>query len=78
MVLLTIKCPSCATDGTISFLNPDYEGPYKCWKCHDLFSISIQKGQLMSWQPLSEEELQSQQEAEALRKRLRGHSSDED
>ena len=25
MALLTIKCPSCGTEGRISFVNPDYE-----------------------------------------------------
>ena len=78
MVLLTLKCPSCATDGTISFLESDYEGPYTCWKCHSLFTIVIQEGKLTSWEPLSQEELQRQQEAEALKRKLRRNSSDED
>ena len=78
MVVLTIKCPSCATEGSISFVDPDYEGPYACWKCHALFSIRIKDNQLESWQPLSKEELQRQQEAEALKAKFRRQPSDRD
>ena len=78
MVALTIKCPNCATEGSISFVDLDYEGPYACWKCHALFSIRIQEGQLKSWQPLSKEELQKQQEAEALKAKFKQHPSGED
>ena len=78
MVLMTIKCPVCATNGTISFLERDYAGPYKCWKCHGLFEITIHDGQLTSCQPLSEEELQKIQEAEDLRKKFSRSSEDND
>jgi len=78
MVVSTIKCPSCATEGRISFVSPDYEGPYTCWKCHALFSIRIQDGQLKSCQPLSKEELQRRQEAEALKAKFRQRPSDKD
>jgi hypothetical protein len=49
----------------------DYEGPFSCWKCHNLFSITIQGQQVKSWQPLSREEFQRQQEAEDLKAKLR-------
>jgi len=78
MVVSTIKCPSCATEGRISFLSPDYEGPYTCWKCHALFSIKIQDGQLKSCQPLSREELQRQQEIEAMKAKFRRSPADKD
>ena len=78
MALMTIKCPSCAVDGTISFLEKDYEGPYRCWKCHALFSIRIEDRKLVSSQPLSEEELQKQQEADSLKSKFRRSSSDDD
>ena len=76
--MLTIKCPSCATEGRISFVDPDFEGPYTCWKCHGLFSIKVQAGQLTSCQPLSREEFQKQQEIEALKAQFRRNPSDED
>lgn len=78
MALMTIKCPSCAKDGTISFLEKDYEGPYRCWKCHALFSIKIRDRRLVSSEPLSEEELKRQQEAESLRAKFKRTSSDDD
>ena len=76
--MLTIKCPSCATEGRISFVDPDFEGPYTCWKCHGLFSIKVQAGQLTSCQPLSREDFQKQQEIEALKAQFRRNPSDED
>ena len=76
--MLTIKCPSCATEGRISFVDPDFEGPYTCWKCHGLFSIKVQAGQLTSCQPLSREEFQRQQEIEDLKAQFRRNPSDED
>jgi len=71
MTVSIIKCPSCAAESRISFVSPDYEGPYTCWKCHALFSITIQDGQLESCQPLSKEELQRRQEAEALKAKFK-------
>lgn len=76
--MLTIKCPSCATEGRISFVDPDFEGPYTCWKCHGLFSIKVQAGRLTSCQPLSREEFQRQQEIEALKSQFRRSPADED
>ena len=71
MAVLMIKCPSCAAESRVSFVSSDYEGPYTCWKCQALFSITIQGGQLKSCQPLSKEELQRRQEAEALKAKFR-------
>jgi len=78
MALLKIECPSCATEGTISFLKPEYEGPYTCWKCRALFSIKVQAGRLKSCQPLSREEWQKQQEAEVLKAKFKRRSPDKD
>ena len=78
MALFIITCPSCAAESRISLVNPDYEGPYTCWKCHGLFSIRVEAGQLKSCQPLSKEELQRQQEIEALKAKFRRSPSDKD
>lgn len=78
MVMLTIKCPTCATENSISFVEPNYEGPFNCWKCHALFSIKIKEGQLKSWHPLSKEDLQRQQEVDSLKAKFRRDSSDKD
>jgi len=41
-MMITIICPSCGTEGSQSLLEPNYEGPYRCWKCRELFSIKIE------------------------------------
>lgn len=40
----------------MSLADIKYSGPYKCWKCKDLFSIVIEKDKLISCEPLSQEE----------------------
>jgi uncharacterized Zn finger protein (UPF0148 family) len=61
-MMITIKCPSCGTDGSQSLVEPNYDGPYRCWKCRELFTIKIEGNELKSWEPLTEEELAVQQE----------------
>jgi hypothetical protein len=70
-MLVKIRCPKCQNDGTISLLEADYQGPYRCWKCREMFSIVLEDNKLTSCEPLSEEEFQKMQEVEALRKKFR-------
>lgn len=70
-MLLKIKCPACQTEGSLSLLEPDYEGPYKCWKCRELFTIVLKKNKLTSCEPLTEEEFQKQQEIKALQDKFK-------
>jgi len=74
-MLFKIKCPRCDTDGSFSLADPVYEGPYKCWKCRELFNIKIENNELKSCEPITEEEFnrqqQTQQEIEALRAKFR-------
>ncbi len=65
-MLVKIKCPACQTEGSMSLVEPSYEGPYKCWKCRELFTITLKNNKLTSCEPLSEEEFQKQQEIKAL------------
>jgi len=60
--MITIKCPSCGTEGSQSLLEPNYEGPYRCWKCRELFSIRIENNEVTSWEPITEERLKELQE----------------
>jgi uncharacterized Zn finger protein len=60
-MMITIKCPSCGTEGSQSLLEPNYEGPYRCWKCRELFSIKIEDNEVKSWEPITEERLQELQ-----------------
>lgn len=67
---MKIKCPACQTEGTISLIETNYEGPYRCWKCRALFSITLKSNKLTSCEPMTEEELQKQQEIKALKDKL--------
>ena len=60
--MITIKCPSCGTEGSQSLLEPAYQGPYRCWKCRELFSIRIENNEVKSFEPITEERLQELQE----------------
>ncbi|MDH5695221.1 MAG: hypothetical protein OEZ00_01230 [Dehalococcoidia bacterium] len=61
-MMMKIKCPKCDTEGSLSLLEPNYEGPYRCWKCRELFSIVIEGNEVKSWEPLTEKELEEEQE----------------
>ena len=69
-MLITIRCPECQIEGIISFIESHYEGPYRCWKCRSLFTIELRDNKLISYEPLSEEELQMQKEAKAIQEKL--------
>ncbi len=62
-MIVKIECPSCKTDGNMSLADVYYKGPYKCWKCKELFTIEIKDDKLISCEPLSQEEFERQQEA---------------
>ena len=70
-MLVKIKCPACQTEGSISLVETNYEGPYKCWKCRALFTITLKSNKLMSCEPLTEEEFQKQQEIKALQDKFK-------
>ena len=70
-MMMTIKCPKCGTEGNLSLVESVYEGPYRCWKCHELFSIRIEGNELKSCQPLSQEEFEKIQEIEALKAKFK-------
>lgn len=60
-MLIKIVCPSCNVAGNVSLAQPSYEGPYKCWKCRELFSIKIEGKEVISCEPLSDEDFEVQQ-----------------
>ena len=69
-MLVKIKCPDCSIEGTISLVEPNYHGPYRCWKCRKLFALRLEKNELRSCEPMSQEEFEKQQEIEALKKKF--------
>ena len=69
-MLVKIKCPECATEGTISLVESIYQGPYRCWKCRQLFAIKLEDNKLQSCEPMSQEDFDKLQEIEALKKKF--------
>ena len=68
--MIKIKCPKCEVEGSMSLADLRYEGPYKCWKCRELFTITLENNELKSAEPLSQEEFDKQLEIRALRAKL--------
>ncbi len=70
-MFIKIKCPECQTEGSLSLIESSYQGPYRCWKCRELFTISLEDNELKSCEPLSQEEFAKQQEIEAMRAKFK-------
>jgi hypothetical protein len=70
-MIVKIKCPKCGTEGSFSLADSIYEGPYRCWKCRELFTIKLENNELQSCQPLSQDEFNRRQEIEALKAKFK-------
>jgi len=70
-MIVKIKCAKCGTEGSLSLSDPIYQGPYRCWKCRELFTIKVENNELKSCEPLSQEEFERQQEIEALKAKFK-------
>jgi len=70
-MIVKIKCPKCDVEGSLSLVESSYQGPYRCWKCRELFTITLENNELKSCEPLSQEEFEKQQEIEALKAKFR-------
>jgi len=70
-MLIKIKCPKCGSEGSLSLTESSYQGPYRCWKCRELFTIEIDNNELKSCEPLSQAEFEKQQEIEALKAKFK-------
>ena len=70
-MIVKITCPACNTDGSISLADAAYEGPYRCWKCRGLFTLKMNNREVISCEPLSQEDFEKQQEADELRKKFK-------
>ena len=70
-MIVKIKCAKCGTEGSLSLSDPSYQGPYRCWKCRELFTIKLENNELKSCELLSQEEFDRQQEIEALKAKFK-------
>ncbi len=71
MNLVKMICPKCGAESKLSFIETSYIGPRRCWKCHELFAITIVNNQLRTIEPLSQEEYDKQQQIKAMQDKMR-------
>ena len=71
MNMVKVICPKCSAETKLSLVETSYVGPKKCWKCHELFTLTIVNNQVRSIEPLSQEEYEKQQAAKALQDKMR-------
>jgi len=69
--MITLKCPKCDAETKLSLAEESYEGPRRCWKCHEFFMIKIENNELKSCEPLSQEEYEKYKEIEALKAKFK-------
>lgn len=55
----------------MSLLQSNYEMPYKCWKCKDYFTLTVEDNQIKSLVKLTPEDYQKMKEAEDLRAKFK-------
>ena len=70
-MLIKIKCPKCDADNNFSLLDADYHGPYRCWKCRELFVLTVKGGEFKSCEPTTQEEMDKLKEIEDLKAKFR-------
>ena len=70
-MIMKITCPECHTDGGFSLADPVYEGPYRCWKCRAIFNISIAHDELLSCEPMSEEDFEAWQRMKVIQDKMK-------
>ena len=71
MAMMSLICPACGAETKLSLVIDEYKGPRRCWKCHEYFTIHIKDNELVSCEPLTEEEYKQQQEIEELKNKFR-------
>jgi hypothetical protein len=72
---ITIKCPACNTDGSFFVAKNVFQGPFRCWKCKELYTIKVKDGNLQQCDPLTQEDFEKAKAAkEARRKAAREKS----
>lgn len=71
MNMIKITCTKCNAVGSMSLIDPNFNGPFKCWKCRAYYTLVIHNNKVESLVPLSEEEMKRQEEVEALKAKFR-------
>jgi len=74
--MMSMLCPKCNAESKLSFVGNSYDGPRRCWKCHELFKIKIRNDMLISCEPLSQEEFEQLQQINALKDKFKKPQQD--
>jgi len=72
-LLIKFKCPKCDIDNSYSLADSNYQGPFRCWKCRELFMISIYDDKLKSCESITQEEFDRHNEIESLKAKFKKH-----
>ncbi len=56
-MLLKITCPSCNSETGFSVTKGAYQGPFRCWKCKEIFNIRIENNELKTVEAFSKDDL---------------------
>ena len=70
-MMVKIHCSSCGTDGQMSLLNSSYQMPYRCWKCREYFTLTVEDNSVKSLVKLSPEDFQKVKAAEELKSKFK-------
>ncbi len=52
-----INCPKCGTESYFSLAQPIYQGPFRCMKCKEMFTIRIENNELKSCELLNQQDV---------------------
>lgn len=67
-----IKCSNCSADSSFFVAKNSFRGPFRCWKCKELFTLQAKNGEIQLLEPLSKEDFDKKKaDSEAKRKRAR-------
>lgn len=58
MQIVKIACKNCGAESSLSLIDSNYSGPFRCWKCRAVYTINMQNNEVLSWEPMSEEEFE--------------------
>ncbi len=67
-MLIKIKCSACGSDTTMSMVDSSYSMPFRCWKCKEYFTLTVENNAVVSLVKLSAEDYARMKEAEDARK----------
>lgn len=52
-----IVCPKCGNESYFSLAQTVYQGPFRCGKCRESYSIRIENNELKSCTPINQQDM---------------------